>query len=123
MNENAGSADQAELLHESMGAHASVTCRRTTEKGHGIELAEQAARAGFDVVAAAGSDGIIAEVVNALLRADGRRRLGVSRLGPGNDLPRIRDSALKDAAAALYVSETGVRRWLDPYWMTTPSTS
>ncbi len=123
MNENAGSADQAELLHESMGAHASVTCRRTTEKGHGIELAEQAAREGFDVVAAAGGDGTINEVVNGLMRADDRPILGVIPLGTGNDLARMLDIPLKDAAAALDLIETGERRWLDTYRMETPSTS
>jgi len=56
---------------------------------HGIELAEQAARAGFSPIISAGGDGATGEVVNGLHRAapDGvLGPLGVLPLGTANDL-------------------------------------
>src|SRR5213079_1571612 len=42
--------------------------RPTLHPGHAADLAEQAARDGFSVVAAAGGDGTAHEVVNGLMR-------------------------------------------------------
>jgi len=56
---------------------------------HGVELAEQAARAGFSPIISAGGDGATGEVVNGLHRAapDGvLGPLGVLPLGTANDL-------------------------------------
>jgi len=56
---------------------------------HGIELAEQAARAGFSPIISAGGDGATGEVINGLHRAapDGvLGPLGVLPLGTANDL-------------------------------------
>lgn len=123
MNENAGSADQSTRLHEGIAQHPTVTCWRSTEKGHGIELAERAAREGFDVVAAAGGDGTVNEVTNGIMRADRHPTLGVIPLGTGNDLARMLDIPLKDSGRALDLLESGERRRLDLYRMETPTTS
>jgi len=53
-------------IRRTWGAH--VVFRPTEYTGHGIELAEDAARAGFAVVAAAGGDGTAHEVLNGLMR-------------------------------------------------------
>jgi diacylglycerol kinase (ATP) len=56
---------------------------------HGIELAEEAARAGYSPIISAGGDGATGEVVNGLHRArpDGvLGPLGVMPLGTANDL-------------------------------------
>jgi diacylglycerol kinase (ATP) len=45
-----------------------VEFRPTLHAGHAVELAEQAARVGFAVVAAAGGDGTAHEVLNGLMR-------------------------------------------------------
>lgn len=60
--------------------------RPTTRPGHAAELAEQAAREGFDTVVAAGGDGTLNEVLNGLMRAPGgtRPHLGVLPLGTVN---------------------------------------
>jgi len=60
--------------------------RETREPGHGVELAEAAARDGFARVIAAGGDGTVHEVANGLLRAgaDGVR-FGVWPIGSAND--------------------------------------
>jgi diacylglycerol kinase (ATP) len=57
--------------------------------GHAIELARQAALAGFDTVVAAGGDGTANEVINGLMEAKGagadQVALGVLCVGRGND--------------------------------------
>ena len=55
-----------ERIQTSWGAH--VEFRPTEHAGHAVELAEQAARDGFPVVAAAGGDGTAHEVLNGLMR-------------------------------------------------------
>lgn len=57
--------------------------------GHGIELAEQAAREGFHPIISAGGDGATGEVINGLMRARPEGvlgPLGVLPLGTANDL-------------------------------------
>jgi diacylglycerol kinase (ATP) len=57
--------------------------------GHSIELARQAALEGWPIVAAAGGDGTINEVVNGLMQAAGEGQagtLGIVPLGTANDL-------------------------------------
>lgn len=56
---------------------------------HAIDLAESAARDGYDIILAAGGDGTVNEVLNGLMRAhmDGYHStaLGVISVGTGND--------------------------------------
>src|SRR5437870_4031606 len=60
-----GKARLAQIRH-TWGSH--VAFRPTLHPGHAVELAEQAARDGFAVVAAAGGDGTAHEVLNGLMR-------------------------------------------------------
>lgn len=55
--------------------------------GHAVQLAREAALAGFDPVVSVGGDGTLHEVVNGLMLVDAARRprLGVVPLGSGND--------------------------------------
>lgn len=58
-------------------------------RGHGVELAREAAGAGFSPIIAAGGDGTIGEVVNGIAQARGEKGLGVlgiMPLGTANDL-------------------------------------
>ncbi len=55
-----------EQIRQSWGTH--VEFQPTEHSGHAIVLAEQAARAGIPVVAAAGGDGTAHEVLNGLMR-------------------------------------------------------
>jgi diacylglycerol kinase (ATP) len=60
----------------------------TEGPGHGIDLAREAARAGFNPVVAAGGDGSISEVLNGLLQAAGKQEpvsMGVIPLGSADD--------------------------------------
>lgn len=54
---------------------------------HAVELAREAAVAGYDLVIAAGGDGTVHEVINGLMEMppEQRPRLGVVPLGSGND--------------------------------------
>lgn len=61
----------------------------TDHPGHAIQLAQEAVAAGFKVVAAAGGDGTVNEVLNGLVLArrsgGGEAFLGVLPVGRGND--------------------------------------
>jgi diacylglycerol kinase (ATP) len=59
-------------------------------KGHVVELAEEAVRAGFSPIIAAGGDGTISETVHGLVRAAKSDQeqlgpLGIMPLGSAND--------------------------------------
>lgn len=62
-----------------------VVARMTFEAGDARRFAARAARAGFDLVLAAGGDGTINEVVNGLARAERMPRLGIVPFGTAND--------------------------------------
>lgn len=58
----------------------------TDHKGHAYHLAQEAVADGYDVIAAAGGDGTVHEVVNGMLAAGPPRgNLGVIPVGTGND--------------------------------------
>lgn len=59
----------------------------TERPGHGRELARRAVAEGYDLVAAAGGDGTVHEVVNGLISGDrADLPLGIIPIGTGNDL-------------------------------------
>ena len=59
----------------------------TVYPGHGIELAQQAAQQGYDMVIAMGGDGTVHEVINGIMQGPEADRplLGVVPVGSGND--------------------------------------
>ncbi|MGD8633132.1 MAG: diacylglycerol kinase family protein, partial [Anaerolineales bacterium] len=81
---------------------------------HATELAEQAAREGYDVVAAIGGDGTVHEVVNGLMRVprDQRPLLGVVPIGSGNDFGSS-IGILANTEAAMERIFTGEPRTID----------
>ncbi len=76
--------DQIPLWARQVGGELSLVC--TERPGHAKQLAREASVAGYDVVAAAGGDGTVHEVVNGLVQG-GRAAaaLGVIPIGSGND--------------------------------------
>ncbi len=73
-----------EQIRASWGGHAEFL--PTQHAGHAVELAEQAARAGFQVVAAAGGDGTAHEVLNGLMRVrDPGVQFTIIPIGSAND--------------------------------------
>lgn len=84
-NQGRGRAQQAVIARQ-VGEHGMAEIVLTKEPGQAIELARTAALAGYDVVAAAGGDGTVHEVVNGLYQAgETRTMLGVIPIGSGND--------------------------------------
>jgi YegS/Rv2252/BmrU family lipid kinase len=81
--------------------------------GHGIDVAEQAAREGCTPIIVAGGDGAIGEVVNGLHRArpDGLLGpLGILPLGTANDLVHNLGLPLDLAASARAIAAGNTRR-------------
>lgn len=79
---------QAEAALKETGLDFTVS--RSEQKGEPVKLAEEAARAGFSPIIAAGGDGTIGEVVNGIVRVKGEKHLGVIGvipLGTANDFP------------------------------------
>jgi YegS/Rv2252/BmrU family lipid kinase len=60
----------------------------TRAPGEAVQLAERAAT-GCDAIVAAGGDGTVHEVVNGLMRAQGRAAFGVLPLGSGDDFAKL----------------------------------
>jgi len=73
VNPNATSttASGLALLAHALESRVQLTVERTDHRGHAIEIAQQAARDGVDVVIVHGGDGTVNEVVNGLLGPPG----------------------------------------------------
>lgn len=82
----------------------------TERAGHAVELARQALRAGAKVVAAAGGDGTIHEVGQALVGTEAA--LGVLPMGSGNDYIRVLGIP-KDLSGAAAILARGKARVVD----------
>jgi YegS/Rv2252/BmrU family lipid kinase len=83
-----------------------VVPRMTFEAGDAQRFATRAARAGCDLVLAAGGDGTINEVVNGLARANPMPRLGIVPFGTANDFATALDLP-DDPAEAVRVGVSG----------------
>jgi YegS/Rv2252/BmrU family lipid kinase len=94
---------------------AGGTFVETQRAGHGITLAEEAARDGAEAVVAIGGDGTVNEVVNGLLRVSAAKRpaLGVVPDGTGNDYGYMLGLRPGDLDGAARVIAAGTTRVLD----------
>jgi diacylglycerol kinase (ATP) len=91
----------------------------TDGPGHGIELARNAALAGFSPIVCAGGDGSISEVVNGLMQAAGdgiAGPLGIIPLGSADDLADMLGLD-KEIHAACQVIQAGYMRTIDVGWV------
>jgi len=81
------SSDLKKSVQHIIDKHDGAEWSTTEYHTHAIELAEQAARDGFDIVVAIGGDGTVHEVVNGLMRVPEEQRplLGSVPIGSGND--------------------------------------
>jgi diacylglycerol kinase (ATP) len=94
----------------------------TEGPGHGVELARDAAQAGFRTIVAAGGDGTVHEVANGILTAAGSAdaSLGLIPIGTGNDFVKmIPGTSTRELAVATLAHGTvssydvGRARWHD----------
>ncbi len=91
-----------------------LTLETTSRPGHAAELAQQAAAAGCHVVAAAGGDGTIHEVINGLVGGGYQETmLGLIPIGSGNDFAYAFGLPLADPQAALRRIFTGTPQPVD----------
>ncbi|ANI38729.1 diacylglycerol/lipid kinase family protein [Mycolicibacterium vaccae] len=81
VNPNATSTTPAgrDLLAHALESRVRLTVAHTDHRGHAIEIAQQAARDGVDVLIVHGGDGTVNEVVNGIL----------GQVGPGADGPAV----------------------------------
>jgi diacylglycerol kinase (ATP) len=96
-------------LRKKWGRH--VHFQHTQHAGHAEELAWQAAREGFAIVAAAGGDGTVHEVANGLLEA--RRpevQFGIIPIGSANDYQASLDFEPLPAPGAARTVDVGLVR-------------
>ena len=96
-------------------AGAAGTFVETERAGHGVALAEDAARDGAEAVVAVGGDGTVNEVVNGLLRVPeaARPAFGVVPDGTGNDYGYLLGLRPGDLAGAARTIAAGATRVLD----------
>jgi len=102
-------APEVQRMLESLGYEFEMV--QTEGPGHGVELAREAVRQGFDPIVAAGGDGAISEVVNGVVgdKDTAGATLGVIPLGSANDyayqhgIPTELEAACKLLTAAEHV--------------------
>jgi len=119
INPNAGSADAANAVRDRAASLDGVVCWESPSRSACEQFVQQALNDGAACIVAAGGDGTIHAVVNAIQQSDADVRLGVIPLGTGNDLARTL-AIPDDPVAALEVARTGSERAIDLFQMDTP---
>ena len=101
-----------ELAHRAAQLGLEGTTLFSERPGHLIELAEQAADDGAELVVSVGGDGTLNEVVNGLVRAGASTELATIPLGTGMDFVRTYKIP-RDFDAAVRVALDGTTRTID----------
>lgn len=112
LNPASGSSDHADRVQE-LASERGFVVRETEESGDGIDLAREAAESGAEIVAAAGGDGTINEVVRGIDEADAFRdvTLAVVPAGTGNNFAS--NVGITDIEQAFKAIDTGRTRRID----------
>ena len=112
LNPASGSGDHAETVRD-LATERGFTVRETEESDDAIDFAAEAAANGASLVAAAGGDGTVNQVVRGIHRADGfgEVTLGVVPAGTGNNFAA--NIGIEGIERAFEIIETGERRALD----------
>jgi diacylglycerol kinase (ATP) len=104
---------QSQIPEWARQAGGQVDLVLTSRPGHAKQLAREAAAAGYDLVAAAGGDGTVHEVVNGLVQGgQATAALGVIPIGSGNDFA-FSQAIPMDAEQAVQRLFTGQRHLID----------
>jgi len=112
-----GAARDIDTLRATLSsADLAVDFALTDKTGHGIELARQARLDGYDVIAAAGGDGTVNEVVNGIAQATPPGEtvgpLAIFPMGSGNDFSDM-VGAPRDLASTIRNIQAGRSRQID----------
>ncbi|MCJ7512275.1 MAG: diacylglycerol kinase family lipid kinase [Anaerolineales bacterium] len=102
------------VLQAIVARHSDAEWAATEYPSHAVQLAQQAAEEGFDLVAAIGGDGTVHEVVNGLMRIPAERRpsMAIVPVGSGNDFSSSLGISLDLEVAMRRVFE-GEEHWID----------
>lgn len=119
-NAKSGSAANAELVREALERNPEATVGSPTTPEETAVWVNEAIAAGAEMVIAAGGDGTVHTVVNALAPDFGRVKLGILPLGTGNDFRRTLGLS-EDPLKALYELTHGEERAVDLVRVETPS--
>lgn len=114
LNPDAGSADNAGHVRRWTESRHDVVYRESPDEKTCRQLVRQAVAEGVERVAAAGGDGTVNIVVNAMLDAAAEVVLGVLPLGTGNDLAYTLGLS-HDISGALDALEEGRERRIDVF--------
>ena len=112
-NPRAGTAEQMEALRARIAARADVEVFETADAAQVRRATISAAERGARMIVAAGGDGTIHAVVNAMVARRASATLGVIPLGTGNDLARTLALPIDDPLAALTLLDEGETRAID----------
>jgi diacylglycerol kinase (ATP) len=117
INPNAGSADAAEAVRSHAASLDGVVCRTSPDPATSDRFVEQAIHDGVVRIVAAGGDGTINSVLNAIRQRRADVQLGLVPLGTGNDLARTL-AIPSELESALTVATGGPARPIDLYVVT-----
>jgi diacylglycerol kinase (ATP) len=120
VNARAGAASVAAALHEELAARPDMLWRTPGSAEEFAAAVAEALAAGCDTLVAAGGDGTVHALVNALAPHFDRARVGVLPLGTGNDLCRTLAIPL-EPLEALEALAAGHERRLDLMRVETPA--
>lgn len=88
INPAAGGADKADLVHAWVADRADTVGHTSPDRATCQQIVAEGVRAGVERMVAAGGDGTVNAVVNALQAQNASIPLGIVPLGTGNDLAR-----------------------------------
>ncbi len=112
MNPQSGSADHGPEIHGRAADHG-FDVRETEGEGDAADLAAEAAEAGADVIAAAGGDGTLNEVVRGIDRADAFEDVTFCAVPAGTGNNFAGNVGVTSIADAFDVIERGEERVID----------
>ena len=103
LNPAAGSVNDVDTLVARIRRIPNAQVFISANAGDAIHATKKALRHGYDMIVAAGGDGTLNEVVNALPESDRKIALGLIPLGTGNDFARTFDipTDIDDAIAVI----------------------
>lgn len=112
LNPTSGTKDHTGHIRD-LAVERGYRVEETERAGHGVDLARIAAEEGASVVAAAGGDGTVHEVVQGLAEADALDETTLAVVPAGTENIFATNIGVHSVEQAFGVVETGARRYLD----------